>query len=137
MRRKLDASTDATLLSRVGARLTRRGNYSKEKAIQEAREQAKALGIRYLQRAIELDPNLETAKTSLYLATASEQQNEADRLANRAHERYISSEDITEYAQKAIRRKPRRSAPKPSNRPSRCWRWPRRTAVTPPTLLPS
>lgn len=100
VRRKLEASTDATLLSRVGARLTRPGGYSKEKDIQAAREQAKALGIRYLQRAIELDPNLETAKTSLYLATASEQQNEADRLANRAHERYIMSEDITEHVRK-------------------------------------
>ena len=100
VRRKLEAATDAALLARVGARLTRPGGYSKEKAIQEARAQAKALGVQYLQRALELDPKLETAKTSLYLATASEQQTEADRLANRAHERYIMSEDITEYARK-------------------------------------
>jgi hypothetical protein len=100
VRGKLDASTDARLIASVGARLTRPRGPMKDAALQEAHERLRDLGVSYLRRAVELDPQLESAKASLYMATSREPLNEADRLANRAHERYMFSEDITEYAKK-------------------------------------
>ena len=104
VRRKLDASTDAGLLTRVGQLLVqaRPGNaaQARDQKFQEALAIMRKMGVRYLERAVELDPKLESAKVSLYIATARETRNDADRLANRAHERYMISEDITDYAKK-------------------------------------
>jgi beta-lactamase regulating signal transducer with metallopeptidase domain len=104
VRQKLEASTDAVMLARVGDLLarTRPGNaaQAKDQKLNEALATVRKMGVRYLQRAVELDPNLERAKTSLYISTSTAKLNEADRLANRAHESYMISEDITDYAQK-------------------------------------
>ena len=100
VRGKLDASTDARLIASVGQRLTRPRGPIKDAALQEAHERVRDLGVSYLRRAVELDPQLENAKASLYVATSRKQLNEADRLANRANERYMISEDITEHAKK-------------------------------------
>ena len=102
VRRKLDASTDAVLLTRVGQLLVaaRPGNAAqlKDQRFQEAIAVINKMGVRYLERAVELDPNLESAKAALYRTAAHNTMTEADRLANRAHERYMISEDITEHA---------------------------------------
>ena len=100
VRQKLDATKDARLLARVGERLTRPFGRPADKAITQVRESAQVLGIQYLQRAVEIDPQSVTARTVLYRTTAQRQMSEADRLANRAHERFMISEDITEYAKK-------------------------------------
>ena len=91
VQRILDASTNAQLLASVGTQLVWRPREPAE---------FQQMGQRYLERAIQLDPNLESAKASLFRATAGKTMTEADRLANRAHERYMISEDITEYAKK-------------------------------------
>jgi beta-lactamase regulating signal transducer with metallopeptidase domain len=100
VRRKLEATTDARLLARVGSILTRPNPSVKDPAMKQALEQARALGVRYLERALELDPNLEMAKATLVRMKLPEQATDADRLANRALEGYMVSEDITEYAKK-------------------------------------
>jgi hypothetical protein len=100
VRRKLEATTDATLLARVGSILPRRNSSSKDPAVNQALEQARALGVGYLERALELDPNLESAKATLVRIRLPGRATDADRLANRAHEGYMMAEDITEYAKK-------------------------------------
>jgi beta-lactamase regulating signal transducer with metallopeptidase domain len=100
VRRKLEATTDARLLARVGSILTRRNPSAKDPAVKQALEQARALGMRYLERSLELDPNLEIAKATLVRIRLPEQATEADRLANRALEGYLVAEDIAEYAKK-------------------------------------
>jgi hypothetical protein len=95
VRRKLEITTDARLLARVGSILTRAGPLR-----DPAAEQIRALGVRYLERALELDPNLVGAKTTLVRMRLSETATDADRLANRAHEGFVIAEDITEYAKK-------------------------------------
>ena len=52
------------LLARVGSILTRPNPPAKDPAVKQALEQARALGLRYLERALELDPNLEIAKAA-------------------------------------------------------------------------
>ena len=99
VRRKLEATTDARLLARVGTNLTQAGP-SRDPAVKQAVEQARALGIRYLERALELDPNLARAKATLVRIRLPERLTDADRLANRAHEGFMIAEDITEYAKK-------------------------------------
>ena len=100
VRRKLEATTDARLLARVGSILTRPNPAVKDPAAKQALEQARALGVRYLERALELDANLEIAKATLVRMRLPEQATDADRLANRALEGYMVAEDITEYAKK-------------------------------------
>ena len=100
VQRKLESAKDARLLARVGNHLVRPRESITDPGINDARDKARALGIRYLERAIEINPDLELAKTSLFVATHREQTTDADRLANRAHERYMQSEDIAEYHEK-------------------------------------
>ena len=100
VRRKLEATTDANLLARVGSHLAQRQPRSNDPAVKQALEQSRALGLRYLERALELDPNLQSAKTTLVWIKLPESATDADRLANRALEGYMVAEDITEYAKK-------------------------------------
>jgi beta-lactamase regulating signal transducer with metallopeptidase domain len=99
VRRKLEVTTDARPLARVGSILTQAGP-GRDPAVKQAVEQARALGVRYLERALELDPNLTGAKATLVRMRLPELVNDADRLANRALEGYTVAEDIVEYAQK-------------------------------------
>jgi hypothetical protein len=100
VRRELEAATDAKLLARVGSILTRPNPSIKDPAVKQALEQVRALGVRYLERALELDPNLESAKATLVRIRLPGRATDADRLANRAHEGYMMAEDITEYFKK-------------------------------------
>jgi beta-lactamase regulating signal transducer with metallopeptidase domain len=100
VRAKLEATTDAQLLARVGQILTRPNSPTKDPALKQALDEARALGIRYLERALDLDPSLQIAKATLVNIRLREQSTEADRLANRALEGYMVAEDITEYAKK-------------------------------------
>jgi len=100
VRDKLEATTDAQLLARVGGILTRPNQSTKDPALKQALDDVRALGVRYLERALELDPNLQIAKATLVNIRIPEQATEADRLANRALEGYMVAEDITEYAKK-------------------------------------
>jgi hypothetical protein len=68
--------------------------------VKQALEEARALGVRYLERALALDPGLETAKAALVWVRLQERATDVDRLANRAFEGYTMAEDITEYARK-------------------------------------
>lgn len=97
---KLQATTDAQLLARVGGILARPNGSIKDPALRQALDDIRTLGIRYLERALELDPGLEVAKATLVRIRLSEQATEADRLANRALEGYLIAEDMTEYAKK-------------------------------------
>jgi hypothetical protein len=98
VRRTLEATTDARLLARVGTNLTQAGP-SRDPAVKDAVDQVRALGIRYLERALELDPNLVGAKATLVRIRLPERINDADRLASRAHMDYMRAEG-TEYYQK-------------------------------------
>jgi beta-lactamase regulating signal transducer with metallopeptidase domain len=100
VRDKLEATTDAQLLARVGGILTRPNQSIKDPALRQALDDVRALGVRYLERALELDPNLQIAKATLVNIRLPEQATEADRLADRALEGYMVAEDITEYAKK-------------------------------------
>ncbi len=100
VRRALESTTDAQLLARVGSTLTHPESPTKDPAVREALERARALGVRYLERARELDPNLESAKVTLARIRLRGRFTDADRLANRAHEGYMMAEDITEYFKK-------------------------------------
>jgi hypothetical protein len=91
VQRKLDASTDANLLASVGTQLVWRPREPLE---------LQQMGKRYLERALQIDPNLESAKAALFRTTAGTTLTDADRLANRAHERFMTSEDITEWHKK-------------------------------------
>jgi hypothetical protein len=96
VRRKLEATTDARLLARVGEILSRPNGQIKDPELKDALEEVRALGVRYLERALELDPDLSSAKAVLVNTRMSEQSTDADRLA-RALERYWVA-DIAEYA---------------------------------------
>jgi beta-lactamase regulating signal transducer with metallopeptidase domain len=100
VRGKLEATTDAQLLARVGGILTRPHQWIKDPALRQALDQIRALGIRYLERALELDPSLASARATLVRIRLPEQATDADRLANRAFEGYMRAEDIAEYARK-------------------------------------
>ncbi|MGH9373445.1 MAG: hypothetical protein ACRD15_18135 [Vicinamibacterales bacterium] len=100
VRRKLEATTDAKLLARVGSILTRPNPSIKDPAVKQALEQTRTLGVRYLERALELNPNLESAKATLVRIRLPGRTTDADRLANRAHEGYMMAEDLTEYFKK-------------------------------------
>jgi hypothetical protein len=103
VRARLEETTDARLLARVGNLLTSRTRPDpsiQDPAMKQALQEVRALGVRYLERALELDPKLTTAKAALVRIRLPEQANEADRLANRASEGYMIAEDITEYAKK-------------------------------------
>jgi hypothetical protein len=100
VRGKLEATSDAQLLARVGSILTRPNQSIKDPAVKQAPEQVRALGVRHLERALELDPNLEIAKAALVRIRLPERTTDADRLANRALEGYMVAEDITEYVKK-------------------------------------
>ena len=100
VQQKLEASTDAKLLARVGSLLTRPSPSGRDPAARQLLEQARALGVRYLERALALDPNLETAKAALVRITLPERATEADRIANRAYGQFMVAEDITEYGKK-------------------------------------
>jgi hypothetical protein len=100
VRAKLDSTTDAELLARVGGMLARRRASTKHAAMNQALEELQTLGMRYLEKALELHPNLESAKVTLLRMRLPAQMNDTDRLAIRAHEQYTIAEDITEYAKK-------------------------------------
>lgn len=102
VRAKLEATTDAQLLARVGGILTRPHQSGKDPALTQALDEVRALGVRYLERALELDPDLQIAKATLVTLRLPGQATEADRLANRALEGYMVAEDITEYAKKDV-----------------------------------
>ena len=102
VRRKLEATTDAMLLARVGSSLTRANPSDRDPAAKQTLEQIRALGIGYLERALELDPTLTSAKATLVRIRLRERATEADRLANRAHEGFMIAEDITEYAKRDV-----------------------------------
>ena len=102
VRRRLDETTDAQLLARVGGSLTRRNPSVNDLAVKQALEQIQALGVRYLERALELDPDLDSAKAALVWIRLPEGAIDADRLANRADEGYLIAEDITEYTKKDL-----------------------------------
>jgi beta-lactamase regulating signal transducer with metallopeptidase domain len=102
VRRKLSETRDAKLLARIGETLTRPLRQTKDPALRQALEQVRALGIRYLERALEIDPALDRAKAALVRLRLREQATDADRLGNRALEGYLIAEDITEYAQKDL-----------------------------------
>jgi hypothetical protein len=97
---RLEASTDARLLARVGAILARSNPSVKDPALKQALDEIRTLGVHYLKRASTLDPDLEMAKATLVTIRLPEQATDADRLANRAFEGYMIAEDITEYARK-------------------------------------
>ena len=100
VRKKLDATTDAHLLARVGSVLVRTDRSTKDQTLKQAEERLAALGVRYLERALDLDPGLESAKATLVSIRLPLRMTDADRLANRAHERYSIAEDVTEYFNK-------------------------------------
>jgi hypothetical protein len=100
VRRKLEGTTDAPLLARVGSILTRPNPSIKDPAVMQALEQARVLGIRSLERALELEPNLASATATLAKIRLPKPATDADRLAHQAHEEYMRAEDITEYFKK-------------------------------------
>ncbi len=100
VRRKLEATTDARLLARVGSALTRVSPPVRDPEQKQVADEIRALGIRYLERALKLDPNLEGAKATLVKIRLPQMVTDADRLANRANEGFMISEDITEYVKK-------------------------------------
>jgi beta-lactamase regulating signal transducer with metallopeptidase domain len=97
VREVLDTTNDAGLLANVGTMLVWLTPWSRDKA---AYSDIRMLGVRYLERALELDPSHEQAKAALMRERVATQRNDADRLASRAEERFMVSEDITEYARK-------------------------------------
>jgi hypothetical protein len=92
--RRLEVTTDARLLARVGSELALAGPIN-----DPAAAPIRARGVRYLERALELDPNLVGAKAALVRIRLPERVNDADRLANRAHMDYMRAEG-TEYYKK-------------------------------------
>ena len=100
VRRTLETTDDASLLVRVGSILTRRRSSGADAAMTQALDEARALGVRYLERAQALDPSHEGAKAALVRIRLADAPAEIDRLATGALERYLISEDITEYARK-------------------------------------
>ncbi len=100
VRARLDAARDAQLLARVGSILARPESSNGDPAVKQALEHVRALGVRYLERALELDPSLDGAKAALVRLRLPGQATDVDRLANRAHEEHMVAEDITEYAKK-------------------------------------
>ena len=101
VRRKLEATTDAKLLARVGSLLAHPNPSIKDPAVRQALEEARVLGVRYLERALELDPTFEGAKATLVTMRLRGRATDADRLANRAHEAYMVAEG-TEYFKKDL-----------------------------------
>ena len=95
VRRRLEQTTNARLLARLGSILIYAGPLR-----DPAAEQARALGVRFLERALEIDPTLTSAKANLVRMRLPELATDADRLANRALEGFMVSEDITEYVKK-------------------------------------
>ena len=100
VRSTLEATADARLLARIGGILTRPNQSVTDPTLKGALDEIRTLGIRYLERALELDPDLQIAKATLVSIRLPEQATEADRLANRALEGYMVAEDTTEYAKK-------------------------------------
>jgi hypothetical protein len=94
VRRRLEVTTDARLLARVGGHLVLTGPIK-----DPAAAQIRALGVRYLERALELDPNLTGAKAALVRVRLPELANDADRLAERAQMEFVRAEG-TEYYEK-------------------------------------
>jgi hypothetical protein len=100
VRATLDATSDARLLARIGGILARPNSPTRDPALTPALDEIRALGVRYLERALELDPDLEIAKATLVAIRLPERATDADRLAARALEGYTVAEDITEYVKK-------------------------------------
>jgi hypothetical protein len=100
VRARLEATTDARLLSRVGEILIRPNPSSQDPSLAPALDEVRRLGVRYLERALALDPSLQSARATLVRSRLSARATDADRLANRALEGYMVAEDITEYARK-------------------------------------
>jgi hypothetical protein len=102
VRQKLETTTDAKLLARVGSILVRPSGPIKDPALTQALNDIRARGIRYLERALELDPSHVMAKATLTRIRLPERTTDADRLANQAHGEYVRAEDITEYVKKDL-----------------------------------
>ena len=98
VRGKLEVTSDAKLLARVGGILTRPNPSTNDPAVKRVLEDARALGNRYLERALKIDPTLDVAKAAFVRMRLQEQTTDADRLASRSFEHYLIAEDITEYA---------------------------------------
>ena len=96
---KLEATTDAQLLARVGSILARSNPSIKDPALKQVLEEVRTLGIRYLERALELNPNLTFAKATLVSIRLPERLTDADRLASQALDEYVRAEGA-EYYQK-------------------------------------
>ena len=97
VRDKLEATTDAQLLARVAEILTRPDQSIKDPALKKALDEVRALGVRYLERSLKLEPNLDIAKAIRVRIRMPEQSTEADHLANRAHDEYIRAEGMEFY----------------------------------------
>ena len=97
VRDRLEATTDARLLVRVGEILARPNPPTQDPELKEALAGIQALGVRYLERALELDPTLEIAKAILVNTRGPAQSTEADRLATRAHLAYMRAEGTDYY----------------------------------------
>jgi hypothetical protein len=102
VRRKLEETTDARLLARVGSLLAHARPPQTDPAIKPLLAEARTFGIRCLERALELDPTLETAKAALVRERLPGQTTDVDRLASRAFEGFMVAEDIAEYAKKDV-----------------------------------
>jgi hypothetical protein len=98
VRQKLETTSDARLLSRVGEHLTRQYS-TKDPAEKQALEEVRALGLRYLERALTLDPNLIGAKVTLVRIRLAEQATDADRFATKVQFSYFEAQG-TEYYKK-------------------------------------
>ena len=99
VRRRLETTTDAHLLANVGSYLARPSNRDKDPAVNQALEELRVLGIRYLERALALEPNLTFAKVVLVNLRLRERATDADTLAARAQASYMGA-DGAEYFKK-------------------------------------
>jgi hypothetical protein len=65
VRGTLDTTTDTRLLAGVGGILARPTSLTRDSAMNQQLAETRALGIRYLERALELDPTLDRVKATL------------------------------------------------------------------------
>jgi hypothetical protein len=82
--------------------LTRSRGPEKDLQLQAEYDRARDHGLGYLRRALQLDQNLESAKVALYYATASQNQNEGDRLARQAELASMRENGANDVAEKVL-----------------------------------
>ena len=97
VKERLEVTTDARLLGRVGEILARSNEPTRDPALKQSLDEIRALGIRYLKRALELDPNLGAAKAVLVNVRLPERATDADRLASQAFGEYMRAEGAEYY----------------------------------------